>query len=71
LYNKRAKVNDRASKDLYPPDNSLKLLFQTLLNATPNSKPSEISLPSIGYTFAKAPGNKSEKIYPKALFTYK
>ena len=63
------KMSDKATKDLCPPDNSLRDSFQLSPKATLTSKPSRTSRPSGGCNLALAPGKSVEKMDPKSLFT--
>lgn len=53
---------------LCPPDSSVSDAFQMLPSLTLTSRPSVISCPSGGCSFAKFPGNSSPNIRPKSLF---
>jgi hypothetical protein len=60
-------MSDKAIRDRWPPDSSVKLAFQTEPRRTLTSKPWVISFPSSGCNLQKLPGNSSAKMLPNSL----
>ena len=69
LKSNKERTNERDTSDLWPPDNSDKLSFQTPPKATFTKSPSKKEAPGGGSSLEAAPFSRVAKMEPKSLFT--